>query len=148
MLKSRIGLPGLSLALAVFTLGTTTTVPGETSAPAGGEVRTPLADDATTQVAGKSLFEGKGMCFTCHGKDGKGTVLAPNLTDGEWLQFEERPTAAALIPMITAGVARPVKHPAPMPPMGGARLNEEEMAALAAYVLQLSATGIAARPPT
>ena len=31
---------------------------------------------------GEAIFKGKGNCFTCHGREAKGTTLAPDLTDG------------------------------------------------------------------
>ena len=41
------------------------------------------------QVAlGDSIFHGQvagGTCTACHGQDAKGTAVAPNLTDSEWL---------------------------------------------------------------
>lgn len=88
------------------------------------------------QSNGKAIFEGKGMCFACHGKDAKGTPLAPNLTDAEWLNVDG--TLPAIIALIEKGVPKPVKHTAPMPPMGGAKLSREEIEAVAAYVKELS----------
>jgi mono/diheme cytochrome c family protein len=103
---------------------------------------TPSTDLALTQdqaEAGRAIFKGKGNCFTCHGPEAKGTVLAPDLTDQEWLHFEAMPTAAQVRKLVTEGVAKPQKHPAPMLPMGGARLSDEELDQVAAYVLGLSA---------
>jgi mono/diheme cytochrome c family protein len=87
------------------------------------------------QATGKAIFEGKGNCATCHGRDGKGTPLGPDLTDGEWLNasgsFEDLRT------VIRQGVTKPKKFPAPMPAMGGARLSDDEIGAVARYVLEL-----------
>lgn len=91
---------------------------------------------ATAQTAGKAIFEGKGLCYACHGKDAKGTALAPNLTDTEWLNVDG--TVPAIIALIEKGVPKPVKYPAPMPPMGGAKLSRQEIELVAAYVKQLS----------
>src|SRR5690606_7753693 len=82
------------------------------------------------------IFQGKGLCFACHGQDAKGTPLAPNLTDAEWLNIDG--TVPAIIALIEKGVPKPVKHPAPMPPMGGAKLSRQEIEAVAAYVKELS----------
>jgi mono/diheme cytochrome c family protein len=90
---------------------------------------------------GAAIFRGKGNCFTCHGAEAKGTPLAPDLTDAEWVNFEARPSAEAVAALVKEGVARPVEHPAPMPPMGGGSLSEEEVAQVAEYVLSLTATG-------
>ncbi len=92
-------------------------------------------------VAGKAIFHGKGACFACHGKDAVGTALAPDLTDDAWVNFDTAPTAEQLGKLIKDGVSKPVRFPAPMPPMGGARLNAEEIGQLAAYVLSLSTGG-------
>jgi mono/diheme cytochrome c family protein len=88
------------------------------------------------QQAGRSVFEGKGNCATCHGKDAKGTPLGPDLTDDEWLNVPGS-TVDAIIALVRSGVAAPKKYPAPMPPMGGARLRDTEIDAVARYVISL-----------
>lgn len=88
------------------------------------------------QSAGKKIFEGKGMCYSCHGKDAKGTPLAPNLTDSEWINIDG--SLPAIVALIEKGVPKPVKHPAPMPAMGGAKLSKQEIEAVAAYVKELN----------
>lgn len=93
---------------------------------------------STRQEAGQAIFQGKGNCFTCHRQDAKGTPLAPDLTDDQWVNFDERPTLQEVETLIKEGVAQPEEHPAPMPPMGGARLSDEEVAQVAEYVLGLS----------
>ncbi len=94
---------------------------------------------ALQESPGQAIFRGKGNCFSCHGPDAKGTVLAPNLTDGEWLNFPSRPTPDQVRQLVTTGVPKPRKHPAPMLPMGGARLSGEELDQVVAFVLGLSA---------
>jgi mono/diheme cytochrome c family protein len=84
------------------------------------------------QPDGRKIFEGKGNCAVCHGKDARGTLLAPDLTDAEWLNIDG--TEPAIATVVTKGVAKPVSHPAPMPAMGGVKLSPEEIAAVAAYV--------------
>jgi mono/diheme cytochrome c family protein len=91
-----------------------------------------------TAADGAQLFAGPGNCFTCHGPGGAGTALAPNLTDAEWLNFPARPTLDEVVALIKTGVPQPKQHPAPMPPMGGAQLTDEQVQALAQYVLSLS----------
>lgn len=88
------------------------------------------------QQDGRAIFRGKGNCFVCHGQDGKGTPLAPNLTDATWLHVDG--SAEAIVGLVKTGVPKPKKHPAPMPPMGGAKLNDAELQAVAAYVHSLS----------
>lgn len=93
---------------------------------------------STRQEAGQAIFQGKGNCFTCHRQDAKGTPLAPDLTDDQWVNFDERPTQQEVEILIKEGVAQPEEHPAPMPPMGGGSLTDEEIAQVARYVLSLS----------
>jgi mono/diheme cytochrome c family protein len=84
---------------------------------------------------GRSIFQGRGNCWTCHGREGRGTPLAPDLTAGVWLNTDG--SVDSVRALIRTGVARPKKYPAPMPAMGGARLSAEEIEALTAYVLSL-----------
>ncbi|NIP82970.1 MAG: c-type cytochrome, partial [Gemmatimonadetes bacterium] len=86
---------------------------------------------------GREVFAGSGGCGACHGPDGSGSQLGPDLTDGQWLHVSE-PTVEAIAEVIRAGVAQPAEHPAPMPPMGGASLSDEQLRAVAAYVASLS----------
>ncbi len=52
----------------------------------------PFSPSPENIEAGKNLFEGKGFCVTCHGKDGKGLGNIPglrgklprNFTDKKW----------------------------------------------------------------
>ncbi|HMA44737.1 MAG TPA: c-type cytochrome [Gemmatimonadales bacterium] len=89
---------------------------------------------------GDSIFHGKvagGLCFGCHGVDGKGTPgLAPDLTSGKWLHGDG--SYASIMKTVEAGVPHPKTAPAPMPPMGGAKLSPAELRAVAAYVFALS----------
>ncbi|HSH45308.1 MAG TPA: c-type cytochrome, partial [Longimicrobiales bacterium] len=44
------------------------------------------AQEPTPEVeAGRALFQGRGSCFTCHGREGGGTPLGPDLTDEAWV---------------------------------------------------------------
>jgi mono/diheme cytochrome c family protein len=88
------------------------------------------------QVPGESVFRGKGNCATCHGGDARGTPLGPDLTDGVWLHGSG--TLAEITAVIRDGVMKPKQYPAPMPPMGGARLRPAEVEAVARYVLSLN----------
>jgi mono/diheme cytochrome c family protein len=85
---------------------------------------------------GRSIFEGKGNCWTCHGRDGRGTPLGPNLTDGEWLNMDGSLDSIRIV--IQTGVAKPKRYPAPMPPLGGVKLSRAEVEAVAVYVFSLS----------
>lgn len=119
------------------TVGAVVTVVVVTAAshPASGR----LAPETSLQdPPGKALFEGKGNCFTCHRQDARGTPLAPDLTDSTWVNFEARPGQEEVERLIREGVADPREHPAPMPPMGGASLSDEEITQLAEYILTLA----------
>jgi mono/diheme cytochrome c family protein len=84
------------------------------------------------QQQGKAVFEGKGNCWTCHGRDARGTPLGPDLTDGEWLGIDG--SLDSIRSVVQRGVTKPRKYPGLMPPMGGARLSRGELDAVAAYV--------------
>jgi cbb3-type cytochrome c oxidase subunit III len=101
-------------------------------APGGGAAA--LAGRA--QPDGAAIFAGKGNCATCHGVDGTGTRMAPDLTDGEWLHGDGSYETIAEI--VRKGVAAPKESPTPMPAMGGAALTDGEVAAVARYVHALS----------
>jgi glucose/arabinose dehydrogenase/mono/diheme cytochrome c family protein len=79
---------------------------------------------------------GGGSCTGCHGSDGKGTPLGPDLTDQKWLWSDGSWTGIAKT--ITEGVAQPKEYRSPMPPMGGAQLTDDQVKALAAYVWSMS----------
>jgi mono/diheme cytochrome c family protein len=123
----------LTAALGLAAAGTMASTPD-----AGGPGESAMA---TQEPLGKRVFEGQGACFTCHGRAGRGTPLGPDLTDGVWIAFDEPPDSAAIEVLVRAGVARPTRYPAPMPPMGGARLSGAEVGAVAAYVLVLGSAG-------
>ena len=89
---------------------------------------------------GDSVFHGRvggALCFVCHGPGGKGvTGLGPNLTDKEWLNADG--SLPSIEKVVTEGVAKPKKAPAPMPPKGGGQLTDVQIKAAAAYVYSLS----------
>jgi mono/diheme cytochrome c family protein len=94
--------------------------------------------DAKLIALGDSIFHGQaggGTCYVCHGQDAHGSAVAPNLTDGEWLNNDG--TLAGITGTITSGVPKPTKAPAPMPPMGGASLSPDQVKAVATYVHSL-----------
>ena len=113
---------------------------GEPDAAAmqGQEMAATLPEGVTQQqvTQGQQLFTGQGGCMACHGPDAKGTQLAPDLTDDEWLNISGR-DMTEIVGVIKSGVAQPQEHPGPMPPMGGANLSEEQVQAVAAYVVSL-----------
>ena len=94
--------------------------------------------DAKLIALGDSILHGQaggGTCYVCHGQDAHGSAVAPNLTDGEWLHNDG--TLAGITGTIKSGVPQPKKAPAPMPPMGGASLSDDQVKAVATYVHSL-----------
>ena len=64
----------------------------ESSAPAPAaamEMDYPEGVTAEMVAQGEAVFTGAGICFTCHMPGGVGGPLAPNLTDGEWINTED-----------------------------------------------------------
>jgi hypothetical protein len=105
------------------------------SPPAAGGAGAGGGGSAQLVALGDSVFHGQaggGTCYACHGQDGKGSGVGPNLTDGEWLNTDG--TLAGITQVIQSGVPTPKKAPAPMPPMGGASLSPDQVKAAAAYV--------------
>lgn len=102
----------------------------------------PVAPNPAELALGDSIFHGRvggALCYVCHGPAGKGvTGLGPNLTDKEWVNGDG--TLAFIEKVVTEGVAKPKKMPAPMPPKGGGQLTESQIKAAAAYVYSLSQT--------
>jgi mono/diheme cytochrome c family protein len=75
-------------------------------------------------------------CTGCHGTDANGTPTGPPLINDDWLWSDGSYQGIAKI--IREGVPQPKQYPAPMPPMGGAQLTDEQVSAVAAYVWALS----------
>ena len=91
---------------------------------------------SSEQVArGMKVFNGEiadATCAGCHGANGIGTPVGPNLTTGTWVWGDG--SLAALTATIKDGVPEPKQHPGAMPPMGGITLSDENLAAVASYV--------------
>jgi mono/diheme cytochrome c family protein len=104
----------------------------------GGQQPDPIPAGVTpaTIAQGKKLFSSDGLCFSCHGPEAKGLV-GPDLTDGIWLigkgSFDE--IVARILEGVPAGKS---KSGVIMPPKGGAKLKDEQVRAVAAYVWSLS----------
>ena len=111
---------------------TETPAPGAPAQSAGQPPEGATAEDVT---AGQQIFTSMGNCYTCHGPDAKGTALAPNLTDTEWLNIDG--SFASIQQNVKTGVPTPKQHPAAMPPMGGATLSDDQIRQVSAYVWSL-----------
>jgi mono/diheme cytochrome c family protein len=106
--------------------------------PAVGAPATNLPPGVTTAMvqSGRQLYTSTGQCSNCHGDDGRGTMLGPNLTDREWLNGDG--SYDSIVTVINAGVPQPKAHSQPMLPKGGSNMTADQVRAVAAYVYTLS----------
>jgi mono/diheme cytochrome c family protein len=119
----------LGAALAVGAL----MLVGATGAQAQG-----LPEGVTQAMAdkGNEIYHKTGLCFACHGQDGKGLV-GPNLTDDVWLH--SKGTYEEIVKQVLAGVTKEQsKSGVPMPPKGGSTISDDDVKAVSAYVYTLS----------
>ncbi len=85
---------------------------------------------------GKEIYAKQGLCYACHGQEGKGLV-GPNLTDDVWLH--SKGSLEEIVVQITKGVPKEEsKSGVPMPPKGGSSISDDDVKAVAAYVYSLS----------
>ena len=88
---------------------------------------------------GNRIYHGQvggATCTGCHGANGTGTPLGPDLTKQKYLWSDG--SFAGILKIITQGVPKPKQYRSPMPPMGGAQLSDTQASAVAAYVWGLS----------
>lgn len=107
---------------------------GAQAASGGAETSgLPIPPGATAaQVAhGQVVFKG-GSCGACHGADAAGGPVGPPLNTGSPIWTDG--SLAAITDLITKGVPTPKQYRSPMPPMGGAQLSDDDLAAVSAYV--------------
>jgi mono/diheme cytochrome c family protein len=122
MLLRLAGAAGLALTLS------STPLLAQTALPEG--VTQAMVDK------GNEVFHKSGLCYACHGQDGKGLV-GPNLTDDVWLH--SKGSYAELVNQVTKGVTKEEsKSGIPMPAKGGSAITDDEVKAVAAYVWRLS----------
>jgi mono/diheme cytochrome c family protein len=120
--------------------------------PAGGAPATAPPSEANTsgeaaaiEVTPEVLARGaqawqQGNCTMCHGPQGGGNQLGPDLTDGQWDHCDG--SIAGIRAVLVAGVSKDeFADPSHMMPMESATKlvpDEEDLDALAAYVWSLS----------
>jgi mono/diheme cytochrome c family protein len=87
---------------------------------------------------GKAIFNGAGICMSCHGAKGEGIPnLGANLADDEWLHIDG--SYESIVANILKGVtAQESTSGVPMPAKGGTAITDEQVRAVAAYVWTLS----------
>ena len=101
----------------------------------------PAGATAASLALGDSIFHGQaagGLCFTCHGADGKGGPLAPPLVaPKKWLTGDG--SYNFIVQRVTQGMPnQQAPYPGPMLPKGGAQLTDAQISAVAAYVYSIS----------
>lgn len=118
------------------------TIGSESQAAPAPPASAPVPTDEQGRLArGGDVFNGRvagGICFTCHGQNGGGSQLAPNLRDQTWIHGDGGVEFIAEI--IRTGVAEPKQHPSAMPGFAG-MLSDDQIGAVAAYVHSLSRGG-------
>ncbi|MGH8218433.1 MAG: c-type cytochrome [Steroidobacteraceae bacterium] len=115
-----------------------------TAGAAGAVASLPVPPGASRQrlEQGARIYRGQvasATCTGCHGTEGQGTPLGPDLRSGHWVWSNG--SLAGIEKTIREGVAKPKSYRSPMPPMGGSQLTRPQVRALAAYVWALSHRG-------
>jgi mono/diheme cytochrome c family protein len=113
--------------------------PDAGSAAATASLPVPAGATQEMVALGDRIYHGQvggAPCTGCHGTNAKGTTLGPDLTGTHWLWGDG--SYAAIEKIITTGVPQPKQYRSPMPPMGGAQLSSDQVAAVAAYIWGLS----------
>src|SRR5215469_350968 len=124
------------------TITAATAAPPEgTNAAAGASAANlPVPTGSSRQMVqlGEQVFHGAGgaACTGCHGADARGTPLGPSLITKQWLWSDG--SYDGITRVVRNGVPQPKQFREPMPPMGGAQLNEEQVQAVAAYLWALN----------
>jgi mono/diheme cytochrome c family protein len=116
----------VGLAVALLLVGTRSLAAQATDTAAAARV-----------ARGKAIFEGKGLCFSCHGKAGDG-VLGPTTKLVGRALAHVKPVASAIAALIRTGVDSATSTSGQlMPPRGGSRISDAEIDAVAEYVVEL-----------
>src|SRR5579863_2852208 len=115
--------------------------PEDTHSDAAAAANLHLPEGVTKEMValGDRIFHGQvggAACAACHGANGKGSPMGPDLTSRKRLWTDG--SYPELLNVITNGVKQPKQYRSPMPPMGGAQLTPDQRAAVAAYVWSLS----------
>lgn len=81
---------------------------------------------------GQAIFEGKGLCTTCHGPTAEGAI-GPDLTDNDWLQAKG--SYLAILQVVLAGVPEVSSSTGTgMPSRGDTDISDADVQSAAAYV--------------
>lgn len=155
-MRGQVGRRGLIAIAAVFLVSACGGDAGEQATPAddadatatpaqqppqstvGANVQLPEGVTQDMVAQGEQIFNQQ-ICMSCHGANGTGSVLGPALNDQEWLNVDG--SYDEIMNVVRTGVPEPVEFQAPMPPMGGIQLSDEQIQQVAAYVYALSHGG-------
>ena len=116
--------------------------PPESTNPDAGAAAALAVPPGSTQAMvalGDQIYHGQvagGTCVACHGANGSGTPLGPDLTKNHWLWSDG--SWSGITKSITEGVSKPKQYRSPMPAMGGSQLTPDQASAVGAYVWALS----------
>lgn len=115
--------------------------PPEGTNPDVSAAALPVPSGATQDMValGNRIYHGQvaeATCTACHGANGTGTPLGPDLTKNKWLWSDG--SWAGITKSITDGVLKPKQYRSPMPAMGGSQLTPDQVSAVSAYVWALS----------
>lgn len=95
------------------------------------------------QVAlGEQIFHGQkdgGTCSGCHSADGRGTATGADLASGKYLWSDG--SVQGIEQTIARGVPKAKQHIGAMPPDGGVKLSQADLAAVTDYVWALGHQG-------
>ena len=97
-----------------------------------------LPEGVTVEMVreGRDLFNGGGICYTCHTIEATGGPLAPDLTDDTWINVDGE--YQSIIELVKTGVSQPIEHPGAMLPRAGMPLTDAQVEAVSAYAYMLS----------
>jgi len=104
-----------------------------------GSLPLPPGASREQMLLGSRIFWGEasgGTCSGCHGSDGEGSTVGPNLTSGEWSWGDG--TWQSIAATIDRGVMSPKHADGAMPPRGGAPLSDADVKAVAVFVWGIS----------
>jgi len=107
-------------------------------ATATADLAVPDGATAAMVALGDRIYHGEvggAACVGCHGAKATGTPVGPSLTSRKWLWSDG--SYSGILKTIREGVPTPKEYRSPMPPMGGAQLNSDQLSAVAAYVWAL-----------
>ena len=117
---------------ALLTAGLTWAGTSPVVAQEGVNQRPEEVTDSAIAV-GRALFRGAANCSVCHGEDGRGSEVGPDLTDRTWLHGDG--SYGMISKLVLHGLTRYESTDGqPMPMRGWAPIDDDEIRAVAAYV--------------